>query len=251
MKPDTSATYSTPRVVDHYDHRTELFASERALFAAHLPRDASILDVGVGAGRTTLHLSAVASRYVGIDYADAMVARCRLKFPDLTFQTMDATDMSSFATGSFDVVVFSFNGIDTIPDPQGRRQCLTECARVLKTGGVFLCSVHNARYLLYRPVLEGVGLLRGAWRIVYALAHSFMLLALRLPAPALWRGRGYVWDPPTHGSARIYVATPAEVASEAAMVGLRVVSTIPGPEPAVHLAALTPWYEYACVKYDA
>jgi SAM-dependent methyltransferase len=248
MKPDIFATYTSKEVVDHYDQTRDLFPSERALFGKHLRPGMSVLDVGVGAGRTARHLSAVASRYVGIDYSQAMVRRCQHNFPDLSFRTMDATDMAGIEAASFDAVVFSFNGIDTIPSATGRRRCLGECARVLKPGGVFLFSVHNARYLLYLPMLAGTRPLRRAWRVVYALGHTLVLLALRLPAPAFWRGWGFVWDPPSHGSPRIYVSTPSRVAREAESHGLRVVSTVPGPDPGVRLVAGTPWYEYACVK---
>ena len=39
----------------------------------------AILDLGVGGGRTTPHLSSIAARYVGADYAAEMVARCQDK----------------------------------------------------------------------------------------------------------------------------------------------------------------------------
>src|SRR5262245_106242 len=43
----------------------------------------AVLDVGVGGGRTVPHLHALAGRYLGIDYAAAMVRRCRERFPSV------------------------------------------------------------------------------------------------------------------------------------------------------------------------
>src|SRR5204863_8773607 len=121
-------------------------------------------------------LSRLASRYVGVDLSESMLARCREKFPDLTFTHLDATDLSPFPAASFDVVVFSFNGIDTIPTREGRRRCFAECARVLRPGGAFLFSVHNARYVFFSPVLDVPGFFHVAWRLAYAAGHSVAYL---------------------------------------------------------------------------
>lgn len=102
----------------------------------------ALLDVGVGAGRTTRALSAVCRRYAGIDYAQAMVDRCRRLFPHLDFRLQDARDLSAFEPLSFDTVWFSFNGIDYAP-PEDRKQVLRECSRVLRPGGALVFSSHN------------------------------------------------------------------------------------------------------------
>jgi ubiquinone/menaquinone biosynthesis C-methylase UbiE len=110
----------------------------------------AILDVGVGGGRTVKPLRAVASRYVGIDYAEEMIRRCRHEFPDVEFRHCDAIDLSEFEGDSFDVVWFSFNGIDyALPDD--RVQIITQIRRVVKPGGSFVFSSHNIRARPWRP----------------------------------------------------------------------------------------------------
>jgi SAM-dependent methyltransferase len=110
----------------------------------------AILDVGVGGGRTVPHLHALASRYVGIDYAAAMVRRCREQFPGIDFRQADATNLLDFAADSFDLAWFSFNGIDYV-FPAARARILHEMWRVLKPGGRFVFSSHNLNAPKERP----------------------------------------------------------------------------------------------------
>lgn len=116
-------------------------------------RGQAILDIGVGGGRTAPHLHAIASRYVGIDYAEEMVRRCRAQFPGLDFRRCDARDLSEFESESFDLAWFSFNGIDYAA-PEGRIRILDEVRRVLKPGGTFCFSSHNLRARLWSPRLR-------------------------------------------------------------------------------------------------
>jgi SAM-dependent methyltransferase len=103
---------------------------------------ARVLDLGVGAGRTTRHFLGMAADYVGIDYTPEMVAACRAKHPRAQILEGDARDLSRFADGTFDLVSFSFNGIDAV-DLEGRRRVLAEVHRVLRPGGAFFFSTMN------------------------------------------------------------------------------------------------------------
>lgn len=105
-----------------------------------------VLDLGVGAGRTTLYLSPLTPGYVGIDYSPAMVDHTAARFPTARIELGDARDLSHFADGSFDAVLFSYAGIDAV-DHEGRFRVLHEVARVLRPGGVFIFSVHNRDYI--------------------------------------------------------------------------------------------------------
>ncbi|MEK1903447.1 MAG: class I SAM-dependent methyltransferase [Rhizobium sp.] len=105
----------------------------------------SVLDIGVGGGRTAALLASEADNYVGIDYTPEMVTLARSNHPGLRFENMDARDLSAFANGSFDLVVFSYNGIDSV-DADGRRSVLREVLRVLKAGGTFAFSTFNRNW---------------------------------------------------------------------------------------------------------
>jgi SAM-dependent methyltransferase len=102
----------------------------------------AILDIGVGGGRTVPYLYALAGQYLGIDYAAAMIRQCRAQFPGIDFRQADATNMSELAAASFDMVWFTFNGIDYV-FAEDRWRILHEVHRVLRPGGWFVFSSHN------------------------------------------------------------------------------------------------------------
>jgi ubiquinone/menaquinone biosynthesis C-methylase UbiE len=113
---------------------------------------AEMLDVGIGAGRTTVFFLPVAKRYVGVDISDGMVERAKLRLSGLAcvdnpdIRVADATNLRDFQDESFDVVLFSFNGMDCIPEA-GRNDCLESMKRVLRPGGRLVFSTHNLRYI--------------------------------------------------------------------------------------------------------
>src|SRR5262245_50137262 len=137
--------YNNPDVVDYYAATEELPMAEQYLFGKYIQASSDILDLGVGGGRTTRHLSSKARRYVGVDYSQSMIESCRKKFPQTDLRWGDATDLWEFENASFDVAVFSFNGIDSIRTDEERGRCLSEVRRILRPGGRFIFSSNNAR----------------------------------------------------------------------------------------------------------
>lgn len=105
-------------------------------------RNAPILDIGVGPGRTIPMLRALTDRYVAIDYLPEMVELARQRYPQTDIRVADARDLSGFDDASFALVTFSFMGIDAV-DHEGRQRILREVARVLRPGGTFWFSTLN------------------------------------------------------------------------------------------------------------
>jgi SAM-dependent methyltransferase len=148
--------------VRHYRWSDELQPSEQA--ALETVRDVvqgkRILDLGVGAGRTVKGLREVSRDYLGVDYMQEMVDDCRRRFPNVRFERVDARSMPQFADASFDLVVFSCNGICMV-DHAGRLSILREVYRLLAPGGYFLFSTSNrddpdhGRFLLPRIRMTG------------------------------------------------------------------------------------------------
>lgn len=239
--------YETDEVISFYERQTELQQSEAYLFGRHLRPGAEILDMGVGGGRTTPYLARDAKSYVGADYSEGMVDACRQRFPDLEFRHCDATDMSQFADGAFDVVVFSFNGIDVIPTNEGRALCLAETARVLKPRGLFIFSSHNARILGVWPQLKGASGFRVPWRIARSAFKSFQLSTRAVLRPVFKSGEGFIIDP-VHGGMQHYVSIPATMRPQLESHGFEVIEVVGGPDPSVKSEYFTPWHYYACRK---
>ncbi|MGF1536366.1 MAG: class I SAM-dependent methyltransferase [Elainellaceae cyanobacterium] len=145
MDEANQKTYSAAGVVQHYAQLSRLQPAEQAIlerFRERLP-EMALLDVGVGGGRTTQHFAPLAGEYVGIDSSPEMVAACRRRCPEVERLTVgDARNLSRFADGSFDFVLFSFNGIDYVSHGD-RLQILREIHRVGKPGGYLFFSSHS------------------------------------------------------------------------------------------------------------
>jgi len=181
--PDNRARYGQAEVVAHYASAKGLQPCERYVFDRYLSPGSAVLDLGVGGGRTTPFLSSVAGRYVGVDYSQAMVMACKSKWPQLDFRWGDATDLGEFSSGEFDASVFSFNGIDYIDSNQARQRCFSEVARVLRPGGLFVFSSHNARQLGVWPLQERAKAYKVAWRVVRAAGRSLTPRRCRRQVP--------------------------------------------------------------------
>jgi SAM-dependent methyltransferase len=122
----------------------EAIVMERIADAA---RGRTILDIGVGAGRTVPYLSSLSDDYIAVDYLDELVQLTRSRFPEVRAELGDARELSQFADSSVDVALFSFNGIDGLAH-EDRPLVFRAAARVLRPGGLFAYSTHNLDYRL-------------------------------------------------------------------------------------------------------
>lgn len=142
-----------PEVVAIYVQQRDLPPNEGAALLRYQSAIAGhdVLDMGVGAGRTTRFIAPLARRYECFDYAPAMVAWMRRHMPDISVRQCDARDLSPYADHSFDVVMASNCLFDAF-DHADRLRALAEAARVLRPGGVLIFSAHNLRYRHARQV---------------------------------------------------------------------------------------------------
>jgi SAM-dependent methyltransferase len=171
--------WSAPSTVQSFRHREGWTdPGERAAFECVRAdaADQPILDLGVGAGRTVPLVHGISRDYVGLDYTPELVDACRQNHPGVRIVQGDARDLSQFADSSFQLVVFSFNGIDAV-NPTDRVTILREVYRVLRTGGAFLFSAHNRNGPGYGETLNfGIHRTRNpvklAGRVVLAMLHA-------------------------------------------------------------------------------
>lgn len=116
----------------------------------HVPTGGSVLDLGCGTGELARHLAASGLLVAGCDIAPQMLARASAAEEggpvgwvqlDPRWQTLP------LRPASVDAVVAA-SVLEYVAHPQG---VLAECARVLRPGGVMLCTVpdpsHPVRWL--------------------------------------------------------------------------------------------------------
>jgi SAM-dependent methyltransferase len=267
-------TYNSPEVTAYYSSLNYLTPCERLLFDEYLSLGMTILDLGVGGGRTTPYLSSIATRYVGADYAAEMIAACRSKFPGLEFENVGAADLSIFAASSFDAVVMAFNGIDSVIPDESRYRALREIHRVLKPKGVLIFSSHNVRSILvrpswnrqrlegiakhlvggnsalYRPLLWSLTGLRMVIAAFQSLGRSLPRVMRRIPTPAFWIGEGYLIDA-AHGGMRIHLATPEKAEQELNRFRFRLLRVLGDDYPQTSRLYVTDWYYYVFSRVEA
>ena len=150
---DVKNKYESKTVVDSFEPQIVLQKPERAVLDELMNKlpEMKMLDIGVGAGRTSLHFAPLVKEYVGIDYSTSMIEICRRKYPHLKFEVADAKKMVSFRDAYFDFVLFSFNGLDSV-EHEDRLQILREIRRITKTQGFFCFSSHNMNSFQHSPI---------------------------------------------------------------------------------------------------
>jgi len=124
-----------------------LWQSEKIIFEKYISKNAKILDLGCGAGRTTINMFKNGyNDIVGLDISDKFIEfakeYCLKNSLKIRFINGDATKLS-FDDEKFDVVIFSYNGLMCIPGKSNRDSVLKEVYRVLKPNGLFIFTAHN------------------------------------------------------------------------------------------------------------
>lgn len=128
--------------------RWELDVHERAL----LPKLAEswpqlrVLDLGVGTGRTWFAFGHLAGRYLGVEIVPELARRARDRSANRAAIVIADAACLPLANHSFDLICFSFNGLD-YADPPTRSRILREVARVARPGGEFYFTTHSLEWL--------------------------------------------------------------------------------------------------------
>lgn len=191
--------FERPEVAGEYATFDFLLPPERAVLeeleATGALAGARILDLGVGGGRTTAWLASRCRSYVGIDISAAMISACRSRFSATGSEApalllADARFLP-VATGTVDVALFTFSGLDGIADRLDRERALREIRRACRPGATFLFSSDNLGFAIRRASVRWmVDQVRRTW-----FSRATVRLALRHPTrlgehlgrPLRWR----------------------------------------------------------------
>lgn len=222
-KPHNYDTYNRPDIVADYARLAELYPSEIVALdrLRHLMPGPSVLDIGVGGGRTTTVFSEQASRYVGIDYSPAMIRACERRFASSTvpleFCVGDVRQLT-YKDGSFNFVLFSYNGIDSM-DQNDRLKALREIYRICAPGGIFCFTSHNM-WSLNHVYDSARANKKGVYRKLTGILIWAVLRTANPPLRDLLRKQHAVVNDGIHEfRLNTYYADPNEVLSQLADVG--------------------------------
>src|SRR6476660_8187788 len=103
------STYDNAWSVAEYTRETGLRLLETELVQKYFPSaPAVVLDLGCGAGRTTVGLKNMGFIPTGIDLSRTLLDAARHRYTDIDFKVMDATNLE-FPDETFDAALFSFN----------------------------------------------------------------------------------------------------------------------------------------------
>jgi SAM-dependent methyltransferase len=140
----------------------------RGVLQPNIPGDASILEIGPGAGRWTASLLERARNYIGVDISSTCIEHCRKRFarePHAQFFVGSGRDLADVATGSIDAI-WSFDVFVHINAAEIAGY-LDDFVRVLRPGGIAV---------IHHGAVGGTG---GGWRSNLTAAAFETMLAQR------------------------------------------------------------------------
>lgn len=217
--------YYSPRVYRYY-LSTQLTPAETICLLKYQPHISGrdVLDIGVGAGRTSRYLAPLARRYESVDYSPVMVNYVKKTMPEISVRQADFRDLGMFEDRSFDFVFATDNVIDALSH-EDRMRALKEASRVLRPGGLLAFSSHNLNYKnafaaprwnwSANPVTfaaNGAKYVIGRW-------NHFRVAPLRTVTPEY----ALLNDPGHFYACLHYYASRATVASQLELVGMRLI----------------------------
>lgn len=195
--PDSDRDRTLANVQLYQDWEPEsLQPAEKHTIANHLRPRMRVLDLGSGSGRVTAGLRNAGMDVVACDLSLSALQRLSERLgPDVPAVTGDARRLP-FTDGSFEGVMFSYNGLDFLHPEGERERAITDIARVLRDDGIFIFSSHNPWGTLLSPHnMQSPATWR--WRA-------------RLARHKAWRAR-YVYD---QEGLYLYQAKPQEITAE-------------------------------------
>lgn len=134
-----------------------------SLFRPMIKKNALLLDLGCGQGRSTFQLADLPIRIVAFDISKKLIRLARNTYTrgsytaDITFMVADASTMP-FKNHCFDVVL-SYGVLHHLNDPA---KACREIARIVKSrGGVFFCAENNQS--IFRKLFDLLQYVRPIW----------------------------------------------------------------------------------------
>lgn len=196
LQHSNAEVWKDPQIVAPYVHADYLEDAERTIVRLLKPEMSSfdMLDIAVGAGRTTGHFAPLVRSYVGIDLSPAMIDACITKYAHqlsrARFLVSDMSSMGDLADKSFSFVLISYNAISAL-DHDDRLRTIQEVHRVCTVGGKFCFSTFHLPSI-YRP--DGI----------FGLPYALRSLSLKHPKHSYWALQNWLYRRFVYNSASEY-----------------------------------------------
>ncbi|MEK7580114.1 MAG: methyltransferase domain-containing protein [Patescibacteria group bacterium] len=107
----------------------------------HLRTEMRVLDLGCGNARLYPIVKKHQAQYLGIDNCKALLKIAKENYPEIDCREGEVTNLE-LETNSFDII-FYIAALHHLPSLELKTASLLECFRVLKPGGLLICSVWN------------------------------------------------------------------------------------------------------------
>ncbi len=138
--------YSLKGIAPYYAHEPlhppeiQIFIKHKAEFNAK-----TVLDIGVGTGRTSKYLAPYCKHYVGIELNRDMLDLFSERLPQIELVQCDMRDFSSINKDTFDFVLGPYSAFDSL-NHADRIKMFHDIHAMMRPGGMFCFSTHNLNW---------------------------------------------------------------------------------------------------------
>jgi ubiquinone/menaquinone biosynthesis C-methylase UbiE len=102
----------------------------------------TMLDIGVGGGRTSMYFLNLVESYLGIDIVPDFIDTLQKKYSQKQFKCMNVLDITNLEK-TYDFILFSHNGIDNLLTLEEYTKALDNMYKVCNKNGYVCFSSHN------------------------------------------------------------------------------------------------------------
>ncbi len=138
--------YSLKGIAPYYA-REPLHPPEICIFIKHKAEfeGKTVLDIGVGTGRTSKYLAPFCKRYVGIELNRDMIDLFIVKAPQIELIQCDMRNFSGMNKDVFDFVLAPYSAFDSL-NHVDRVKMFEDIHEMMSPAGMFVFSTHNRNW---------------------------------------------------------------------------------------------------------
>lgn len=147
--------YKSVDTVERYAFRYKLRPDERILMEKlFTKKNAELLVLGCGAGRTAIPFACLGFNVVGIDISENMIKKAeeeaKKEGVGIEFIVGDMAYIQDiFKNKKFDYIFAPFHSLDYVAPQENRYKTIKGASQLLKEGGVFIFNSHNRWFIKY------------------------------------------------------------------------------------------------------